>query len=51
MTQQELARRLRRHQSFIAKYEGGERKLEVLEFVQICRELDLPITKALKGLG
>lgn len=39
MTQQELAKRLRRHQSFVAKYERGERRLEVIEFVQICREL------------
>lgn len=39
MTQQELAKKLRRHQSFVAKYERGERRLEVIEFVQICREL------------
>lgn len=39
MTQSELARRLKRHQSFVAKYERGERRLEVIEFVQICREL------------
>ena len=32
LTQQELAKRLRKPQSFIAKYEGGERRLDVLEF-------------------
>jgi Helix-turn-helix. len=37
LTQQGLATRLKRHQSFVAKYETGERRLEVLEFVQICR--------------
>jgi transcriptional regulator with XRE-family HTH domain len=39
LTQQEVARRLRRHQSFVAKYEGGERRIEVVEFVQICRAI------------
>lgn len=42
LTQQELARRLRRHQSFIAKYETGERRIEVVEFVQICRAIGVP---------
>jgi len=36
LTQQGLAVRLRRHQSFVAKYEGGERRIEVIEFLQIC---------------
>jgi transcriptional regulator with XRE-family HTH domain len=39
LTQQKLAERLNRHQSFVAKYEGGERRLEVVEFVQICRAI------------
>jgi transcriptional regulator with XRE-family HTH domain len=39
LTQQKLAERLERHQSFVAKYEGGERRLEVIEFVQICRAI------------
>lgn len=39
LTQELLARRLRRHQSFVAKYETGERRLEVIEFTQICRAL------------
>lgn len=34
-TQQELARKLRKHQSFVAKYERGERRLDVIEFIQI----------------
>jgi transcriptional regulator with XRE-family HTH domain len=39
LTQQDLAARLKRNQSFVAKYEGGERRLEVIEFVQICRAI------------
>jgi transcriptional regulator with XRE-family HTH domain len=37
--QQALARKLGRPQSFIAKYEGGERRLDVVEFVAITRAL------------
>jgi transcriptional regulator with XRE-family HTH domain len=37
--QQVLAERLRRPQSFVAKYEGGERRLDVIEFITISRAL------------
>ncbi|ATG49758.1 helix-turn-helix transcriptional regulator [Celeribacter sp. HF31] len=39
LTQTELADRLERPQSFVAKYENGERKVEVVEFVQIVRAI------------
>jgi transcriptional regulator with XRE-family HTH domain len=39
LTQHALARRLKKPQSFIAKYEGGERRLDVVEFVAIARAL------------
>lgn len=48
MTQQELAKRLNRHQSFVAKYETGERRLEVLEFVQICRMIGVAPEQIIK---
>lgn len=44
LSQQELAVRLGKHQSFISKYESGERRLEILELRQIC--LCLGITLA-----
>jgi transcriptional regulator with XRE-family HTH domain len=50
LTQQELASRLRRHQSFVAKYEGGERRLEVIEFVQICRAMGVKAEQLLRKL-
>jgi transcriptional regulator with XRE-family HTH domain len=50
LTQQELASRLRRHQSFVAKYEGGERRLEVIEFVQICRAIGVKAEQLLRKL-
>lgn len=39
LTQTELAERLKRPQSFVAKYENGERKVEVVEFVQIVQAI------------
>ena len=36
MTQQALADQLGRPQSFVAKYENGERRLDVVEFLQIA---------------
>lgn len=35
LTQTELAERLKRPQSFVAKYENGERRVEVVELVEI----------------
>lgn len=34
LTQQQLADKLGVPQSFVAKYEGGERRLDVLEFIE-----------------
>src|ERR1700692_2821993 len=39
LTQHALARRLKTPQSFVAKYEGGERRLDVVEFIAISRAL------------
>jgi transcriptional regulator with XRE-family HTH domain len=38
--QQILAKKLGKPQSFIAKYEGGERRIDVVEFVTIARALN-----------
>ncbi len=39
LTQVEVAARLDRPQSFVAKYEGGERRLDVIELIQVCAAL------------
>jgi transcriptional regulator with XRE-family HTH domain len=39
LTQQKLAKRLGKPQSFIAKYKGGERRLDVVEFIAIARAI------------
>jgi len=40
LTQQELAKRLHKPQSFVAKYEGGERRVDVVEFIEICKAIE-----------
>ena len=50
LTQTEVARRLGRPQSFIAKYEGGERRLDVVEFLEVAEAIGVPALKILRGL-
>lgn len=50
LTQQELADRLKRPQSFVAKYEGGERRIDVLEFITIARAMGADPVRLLKAL-
>lgn len=39
LTQTKLAEELGRPQSFVAKYENGERRIDVLEFVAIAQAI------------
>ena len=39
LTQMELSSRLNRPQSFVSKYERGERRLDVIEFGEVARAL------------
>ncbi len=39
LTQQDIADRLGRPQSFVAKVEGCERRLDVVEFLHLCRAI------------
>ena len=41
LTQVELADRLRRPQSFVSKYERGERRLDLIEYCEVCRALGI----------
>jgi transcriptional regulator with XRE-family HTH domain len=50
LTQQDLAARLSRPQSFIAKYEGGERRIDVVEFIAICRAISVDSSAVLRKL-
>jgi transcriptional regulator with XRE-family HTH domain len=50
LTQQQLAKRLGKHQSFVAKYEGGERRIDVIEFLKISRAIGVDPIRLLKML-
>lgn len=41
ITQQQLALRLQKPQSFVSKYERRERRLDVVEFVTICGSIEV----------
>ncbi|MBR0826157.1 helix-turn-helix transcriptional regulator [Bradyrhizobium manausense] len=43
--QHALARKLARPQSFIAKYEGGERRIDIVEFIAIAQALGVDPVK------
>lgn len=45
LTQADVAKRLKKPQSFVAKYEGGERRLDVVEFVIIAKALGADASK------
>lgn len=49
VTQAALAKQLGRPQSFVAKYEGRERRLDVAEFVSIARLLGADPARLLKA--
>ena len=41
LTQGELAERLGKPQSFVSKYENCERRIDVLEFIEITKSLKI----------
>ena len=49
VTQAELAEKLGRPQSFVAKYEGRERRLDVAEYLMIARALGADPYRLLRG--
>lgn len=50
LTQHELARRLNKPQSFVAKYEGDERRIDVVEFVVIASAMGVDPIGLLRAL-
>ena len=43
LTQGEVAERLEKPQSFVSKYETGERRLDILELRQVCEALGIAL--------
>jgi transcriptional regulator with XRE-family HTH domain len=50
LSQTELAIKLGKPQSFVAKYEGGERRLDIVEFVAVARALGADPIALLRSL-
>ena len=49
--QTELARRLGKPQSFVSKFESRERRLDISEFVAICRAMGISPVTVLRHAG
>lgn len=50
LRQADLARKLGKPQSFVSRYESGERRLDVLELRHICKVLGLSLADFIKEL-
>lgn len=50
MTQAELARRLGEYQSFVARLESGDRRVDVVEFLKLADILGFDPAKAVTAL-
>ncbi|MDD3002052.1 MAG: helix-turn-helix transcriptional regulator [Candidatus Riflebacteria bacterium] len=51
LSQGEVAKKLNRPQSFVSKYERGERRIDIVEFLEVAKAIGvnpLQIIKALK---
>ncbi|MFS6803491.1 helix-turn-helix domain-containing protein [Edwardsiella tarda] len=50
ITQAQLAQVLGKPQSFVSKIESGERRLDIIEFVHIARQLSLDLNEVLEKI-
>jgi transcriptional regulator with XRE-family HTH domain len=50
LTQAELAERIERDQTFVSKYESGQRRLDVLELREICQSVGTTLEEFVKRL-
>ena len=50
LTQAGLAERLSRPQSFVSKYERGERRLDVIEFLEVAKAIGVDAIWLIKKL-
>lgn len=51
LTQIEVAQRLRRPQSYVSKYESGERKISVIDLIEIASAIGFDAGKFVRQLN
>ena len=51
LTQAEVAARLGKPQSYVSKYESGERRLDVIEFIEVCEALMISAFQIIKEIS
>jgi transcriptional regulator with XRE-family HTH domain len=51
LTQAEVGERLGRPQSYVNKYESGERRLDVIEFLDVAAAIGLEVSRVLRDLA
>jgi transcriptional regulator with XRE-family HTH domain len=50
LTQMDLAERIERDQTFVSKYESGQRRLDALELREICQAIGMTLEEFVKRL-
>lgn len=50
LRQEDIAKRLRKPQSFVSKYESGERRLDILELGEISEAMGLSLAEFVRQL-
>jgi transcriptional regulator with XRE-family HTH domain len=50
LTQADLAARLGEYQSFVARLESGERRIDVVEFIELAEALGFDAAKAISAI-
>ena len=50
LKQADLAKRLGQYQSFVSKYESGERRLDVIELRTVCEALGTTVEEMLRTI-
>lgn len=48
LTQAEIGARLGQRQTFVSKYELGERRLDAAEFVSVCRAIGVDVSELIR---
>jgi transcriptional regulator with XRE-family HTH domain len=51
LTQTQLAEKLGEYQSFVARLESGQRRIDVIEFMNLASELGFDPAKAIRIIG